>query len=66
MSQNDDDNVDKKIQFMMGEVDRVGAAASTVKDGHILIFSRQYLKDLLEKNASEKLIVFVKRPDFKN
>lgn len=67
MSQKDDDNVDKAVEFMMKQVDTQGAAASTVKDGHIVILNRQYLKDLLEKKPnSDKLIIFIQRPDFKN
>lgn len=43
-----------------------GVACATVKDGHVLVFSRQALEGLLaqcEAKQSDKVVVFVKRAD---
>lgn len=43
-----------------------GVACATVKDGHVLIFTRQTLLNLVEKcnqNDSEQIVVFVKKHD---
>jgi hypothetical protein len=55
----------KEIEFMVESAKRFGAACGTVKDGHVLIFNRSHLKDLLEKSNEEMLVIFVKRPEFK-
>jgi len=55
------------IEYLNKLVDAQGVACSTVSDGHVLIFTRTFLRDLVEKNADkEKLVIFVKRPEFKN
>lgn len=43
-----------------------GAACATVKDGHVLVFSKQALMNLLQQcNEADKdqVVVFVKRSD---
>lgn len=45
-----------------------GVACATVKDGHVLIFSKQALMNLLatcSEQGKEQIAVFVKRADFK-
>ena len=57
----------KAIEYMIEMTNRIGASCATVDDGHVLIFKRSFLQDLLDKNAAqEKIIIFLKRPDFKN
>jgi hypothetical protein len=46
-----------------------GVACATVKDGHVLVFSKQALLGLLEQceaRNSDKVVVFVKRQDMAN
>jgi hypothetical protein len=58
---------DDGADFILKLVDANGVAVSSVKDGHILVFKKSYLKDILDKNPdSDKLIIFVKKPEFKN
>jgi hypothetical protein len=55
--------------FLMELADKTGVACSTVKDGHVLIFTKKHLEGLLEKineSGQDKCVVFVQRPDFKN
>ena len=43
-----------------------GIACATVKDGHVLIFSKQSLMDLVakaEESGKDQVVVFVKRND---
>ena len=43
-----------------------GVACATVKDGHILLFSKEALQRLIaqcDEKGSDKVIVFVKRAD---
>lgn len=61
------DKEDNAAAFMIDIVERQGAVCSTVKDGHVLIFKRSFLQELLDKNSDkDKLVIFVKRPEFKN
>jgi len=49
--------------------DKTGVACSTVKDGHVLVFTKSHLEQLLQKvveSGQDKCIVFVKRSEFKN
>lgn len=46
-----------------------GVACATTKDGHVLVFSRQSLVNLLaqcDERQSDKVVVFVKRQDMAN
>ncbi len=55
--------------FLMELADKIGVACSTVKDGHVLIFTKSHLEGLLKAvtdSGQEKCVVFVKRPDFGN
>lgn len=45
-----------------------GVACATVKDGHVLLFNKQALMNLLatcSEQGKEHVVVFVKRTDFK-
>lgn len=53
--------------FLLDLLEAQGVAASSVSDGHILLFKRKFLQDLLDKNSDkEKIIIFVKRQEFNN
>ena len=61
------DNGDDAVDYMHAPVDAQGVCASTVSDGHVLMFKRSFLQAILDKNPDhEKLIIFVKRSDFKD
>lgn len=56
-----------ELDFFNEMVETQGVAVSTVSDGHVLMFKREFLQSLLDKYADqEKLIIFIKRPDFKD
>jgi hypothetical protein len=52
--------------FFLEIVKTQGVACSTVSDGHVLMFKRSFLKDLLEKYPNEEIAIFIQRPEFKN
>lgn len=53
------------IDFMMKVLDHQGVTASTVSDGHVIIFKRETLQAILDNNPDSKtLTIFVKRPEF--
>lgn len=55
------------LDYFTEMVETQGVAVSTVADGHVLMFKREFLQSLLDKYADqEKLIIFIKRPDFKD
>ena len=52
-------------EFLMELADKTGVAVSSVKDGHVLVFTKRHLEGILEAiNASgqDKCVVFVKSP----
>jgi hypothetical protein len=58
---------DDKIKKLISAVEKDGAACSTVKDGHVLMFKRAFLQKLLSENSShEQIVIFVKRYDLNN
>jgi hypothetical protein len=58
---------DKAIEFMKELCEQQGVACATVKDGHLLMFKVSHLKAMVEAHADqEDLVIFIKRPDFKN
>jgi len=58
---------DKGVEFLLKLLETQGAAASTVKDGHIILFTRKMIQEMLDKNpAQEKFIIFIKQPGFEN
>jgi len=64
-----DDSSDKKtdgVEFLLELAKHQGVVCSTTKDGHVLIFSKQSLQQLLlqcEQSGQDKVVVFVKRSD---
>jgi hypothetical protein len=62
-----DDKKNDAVDFMMELVNRNGVACSTVSHGHVLTFKSSWLKSLLEQHGNkETIVLFIKRPDFKN
>jgi hypothetical protein len=58
---------DKGVEFLLKLLETQGAAVSTVKDGHIILFTRKMIQEMLDKNPTqEKFIIFLKQPEFKN
>ena len=66
MSDNKDD-ADSGAEFLLEMAKHQGGVAcATVKDGHVLVFSKQALMNLLatcSEQGKEQVIVFVKRTD---
>lgn len=63
------DEQDSKIKQAVETAKLNGAAAVTVDDGHVLIFTKSKLQELLaaaESTSREMVIVVVKRPDFES
>ena len=61
------DETQDAADFLVEMMRTQGVAVSTVKDGTLLFFKRSYLQELLNAHADkQELIIFVKRPDFKN
>jgi hypothetical protein len=61
------DDQDSKIKRAVETAKLAGVSATTAEDGHVLIFTRQKLEELLEAAKSTEcgmVIVVVKRPDF--
>ena len=55
--------------FLLELAEKTGIACSTVKDGHVLIFTKNHLEGLLKAindSGQDKCVVFVKRPDFQH
>ena len=58
---------DEAIDYLFTLLKTQGVACATVNDGHILLFKREKLQQLLDQAAGkEELMIFIKRPDFKN
>ena len=58
-------NEDKEaaVNNFLDTVETQGVAASTVKDGHVLMFKTQWLRDILNKNGhKEQISIFIQRP----
>jgi len=54
-------------EYLLELADAEGIACSTVADGHVLIFTRRIVENMLAKmneSNAERTIVFVKRHDF--
>jgi hypothetical protein len=61
------DENDDAVQFLLKTLETQGAAVSTVKDGHIVLFTRKMLQEMMDKNPDqEKFIIFLKQPGFEN
>jgi len=56
---------DDSAAYLMELMKHQEVVCSTVKDGHILMFKRAWLADLLAQHPDNKeMCIFVKRPDF--
>ena len=67
MSEKDNDDNTKALEYFHASIDKLGVAATSVADGHIFGFSRKHLQAMLDKNpTNEKFLVFVQHPKFKN
>ncbi len=58
-----DDGIDYLLEMAKASG---GVSCSTVKDGHIIVFSKEALMNLLAKaseSGKEQVIVFIKRQD---
>lgn len=56
---------DTGVDFLMEVVKHQGIGCATVKDGHVLVFKRAKLQEILDAHPeNEMLTIFVKRPDF--
>lgn len=60
---------DDPTGFMVEQAEKQGISCTTVKDGHVLIFTQSHLEKILETlkaSGKDKCVVFVQRPDFNN
>lgn len=66
-SKEEKDEMEKAADFLVESMLTQGVAASTVQDGHLLLFTRKWLESLLASHPTKKeFSIFLKRPDFKN
>lgn len=62
-----DDKKNDAVDYFVKLVETQGVACSTVKDGHMLMFKREWLENLLKSHPDKsELAIFIQRPDFKN
>jgi len=56
-----------EADFLSELCQRQGVSVATVKDGHVLMFKRSYLQEIIDKNSDqENLVIFIKRSDFQS
>ena len=61
-----DKDKDAGVELLLNNLQHKGVAASTVSDGHVLVFTRGFLQKLLDTDPDQdSFTIFVKRPDFK-
>lgn len=53
-----------EIEYMMENVETNGVACSTVKDGHVIVFKKDKLLNIINNSDNETIVFFIKRPDF--
>jgi hypothetical protein len=59
-----DDGADMAAQRMLAALEKDGVAVSSVSDGHVLLFKRSKLQDILAKTVGKELLtIFVKTKD---
>lgn len=67
MSDKEDEQKEKAIDFFLATVEANGVAVSTVSDGFVLMFKRAHLQALLDQHPNEpKVLIVVKQPTFRN
>lgn len=55
---------DDEADYLNAAADASGVACATVKDGHVLIFKRSKLEEIIKSiGDKDKVVIFVKRPD---
>lgn len=60
-------NKNDDVDFLIETAKQFGVAASTVNDGHVLVFSREHMQNLIDQNKDhEMMVIFLKRPDFQS
>ena len=57
----EENSVSKEAEYLGVMVEKQGVVCATVKDGHVLIFNRQYLRKVVESGDSETFLIFVKK-----
>ncbi len=63
----DDEDVANAVDYINIMVEKQGAACTTVKDGHVFVFKKSFLQDLLDKQPGEdNVVIFIQKPAFKN
>jgi hypothetical protein len=62
----DESDKKKAVDFFVEMGEQKGVAVSTVTDGHVILFKRAFLEQILRDNPGDELMLFVRRPDFKN
>jgi hypothetical protein len=54
---------DKEIEHLWDMVELNGVVCSSVKDGHVLAFKKDFLQKLIDKHPDkERVIIFVQKP----
>lgn len=54
-------------EYLVELATRQGVACATVKDGHVLVFTKKHLELVLAQlteKGQDKCIIFVQRPEF--
>jgi hypothetical protein len=54
-------------EYLLEVADTQGVSVSSVRDGHVFVFTKSHLEGMLrpiEANGSDRCVVFVKRHDF--
>jgi hypothetical protein len=57
-----DDPLTATVEVLKHSVETTGAGVVTVSEGHILMFSRAKLQDMLDSTDSDTILIFLKRP----
>lgn len=55
--------IEKGVEGLLTLADKTGVAVTSVKDGHVLVFTKKHLEGILEvmaKSDQDKCVVFVK------
>lgn len=67
MSDDKNKKAEDATDFLMESMRLQGIAASTVKDGTILCFQREYMEKLMASHPTkDEFFIFIQRREFKN
>lgn len=62
----DDKDYKTAAQFLVKMMETQGVSCSTMENGHLLMFKRAWLQNLLDSHPNnESLSIFIERLDFK-